>query len=114
MAIWPLNWQVIIDNDDDDENWADSRAPSGWRSRLSDGIGNDNGEGEDDTQAHRKGTRKGNGSKNWKAKGKVTQDGKGKGKRKGKGNGTGKGIVKPTAGGDDISRAVAFQVQKEM
>jgi len=33
---------------------------------------------------------------------------------KGKGNVKGKGIIKPTPGGDDISRAIAFQVQKIM
>jgi len=36
------------------------------------------------------------------------------GKGKGKGNGNGKGIVKPTPGGEDISRAVALQLQTEM
>jgi len=41
-------------------------------------------------------------------------NGKGKGKGKGKGNGKGRGIVKQTPGGDDISRAVASQLQKEM
>ena len=35
-------------------------------------------------------------------------------KGKGKGNSKGKGIVKHTPGGDDISRAVALQLQKEM
>jgi len=38
---------------------------------------------------------------------------KGKGKGKGKRNGNGKGIVKRTPGGDDISHAVALQLQKE-
>jgi len=47
-------------------------------------------------------------------KGKGTKDGKGKGKGKGKGNGKGKGIVKQTPGGDDICRAIALQLQKEM
>jgi hypothetical protein len=35
------------------------------------------------------------------------------GRGKGKGNGKGKGIVKQTRGGDDISRAIALQLQKE-
>jgi len=48
-----------------------------------------------------------------KGKGKATEDGKGKGKGKGKGNGKGKGIVEHTRGGDDISRAVALQLQKD-
>jgi len=52
------------------------------------------------------GDRKGKGM----VKGKPTEEGKGKRK----GNGTGKGIVKQTPGGDDISRAVALQLQKEI
>jgi len=36
------------------------------------------------------------------------------GKGKGKGNGKGKDIVTQTTGGDDISRAIALQMQKEM
>jgi hypothetical protein len=40
-------------------------------------------------------------------------DRKGKGKVKGQGNGKGKGIVKQPPGGDDISHAVALQLQKE-
>jgi len=46
-------------------------------------------------------------------KGKGTQDVDGKGKGKGKGNGNQKGIVKRTPGGDDISRALALQLQME-
>jgi hypothetical protein len=45
---------------------------------------------------------------------KVTEDGKGKGKGKGKGNGIWNGIVKQTPGGDDISCAIALQLQKAM
>ena len=41
-------------------------------------------------------------------------NGKGKGKGKGKGNGKGRGIVKQTPGGDDISGAIALQLQKGM
>jgi hypothetical protein len=44
--------------------------------------------------------------------GKATEEGKGKGK--GKGNGKGKGIVKQTPGGDDISCAIAVQLQTAM
>jgi hypothetical protein len=33
MAVRPLNWDAIIDMDDDDEGWADSGAPSSGRSR---------------------------------------------------------------------------------
>jgi len=99
----PLNLDDIIDEDDDDENWADPGAPSGRRIRPGNGNDNDNCEGAEDTQGGEKGTRKGKG----------TKDGKGKGKVKGKGHRNGKGIVKQTPGGDDISRAVALQLQKE-
>jgi hypothetical protein len=105
LAVRPLNWDDIINEDDDDENWADPGAPSGGRSRSGDGHDNDNGEGEEDTLGGEKGTGKGKGTKDGKGKGK----GQGKGKWKGKG----KGIVKQTPGGVDISRAVALQLQKE-
>jgi len=49
-----------------------------------------------------------------KGKGKTTVDGKGNGKGKGKGNAKGIGIVQPTAGGDDLSRAVALRLKKEI
>ena len=84
LAVRPLNWDEIIDKDDDDENWADPGAPSGGWSRPGDDNENDDGKGEEDTQGGEKGTRKGKG----------TMDGKGKGKGKGKGNSKGKGIVK--------------------
>jgi hypothetical protein len=103
LAVRPLNWDEIIDKDDDDENWADPRSSSGGRSFPGDGNDNDNGEGEKDTQGSEKGT----------GKGKGTKDGKGKGKGKGIGNGKGKGIVKQTPGGDDISCAIAIQLKKE-
>jgi hypothetical protein len=103
LAVRPLNWDEIIDVDEDDENWADPGAPSGGRSIPGNGKDNDDGECDDDTQSGEKGT----------GKGKGTNDGKGKGKGKGKGNGKGKGIVKQTPGGDNISRAVALQLQKE-
>jgi hypothetical protein len=98
LAVRPLNWDEIIDDDDDNENWGDPGAPSGRWSRPCDGNDNDNGEGEEDMQGGEKGT----------GKGKGTKDGKWKGMGKGKGNGKGKGIVKQTVGGDDISRAVAL------
>jgi len=104
LAIRPLNWDEIIDEDDDDQNWADPGAPRGGRSRPGDDNDNDNGEGEEDTQGSEKGT----------GEGKATIDGKGKGKGKGKGNGKGKGIFEQTPGEDDISRAVGLQLQKEM
>jgi hypothetical protein len=80
----PLNWDEIIEQDDDDDSWADPGAPSCRSMRP--GYGNDIevGESEENTQGAQKAT----------GKGKGTQDGKGKRKGKGKGNGTGKGIVK--------------------
>jgi len=47
--------------------------------------------------------------KGW-GRGRQSEDGKGKGKR----NGKEKGIVNQTPRGDDISRAIALQLQKEM
>jgi hypothetical protein len=103
LAFRPLNLDGIIDEDDDDENWAVPRAPSSGRSRPGDGNDNHNGECEEDTQGGKKGT----------GKGKGTTHGKGKGKGKRKGNGKGKGIVKKTTGGDGITCAVALLWQKE-
>jgi len=103
LAVRPLNWDEIIDEDDDDENWADPTMPSSGWSRPGDGNDNDNGKGEEDMQGGENGT----------GKGKGTKDGKGKGKGKEKGNAKGKGIVKQTPTGDDISRAVALPLQKE-
>jgi hypothetical protein len=114
LAVRPLNWDETIDEDDDDENWADPGGPSGGRSRSGNGNDNDDSEGEEDTQGGEKGTRKGKGTKDWKGKGKGKGKGKATEERKGKGNGKGKGIVKDTPGGNDISRAVALQLQKEM
>jgi hypothetical protein len=84
LAVRPLNWDEIVDEDDDGENRADPRAPSGGRSHPGDDIDNDDGEGEEDTQGGEKGT----------GKGKWTKDGKGKRKGKGEPNGKGTGIVK--------------------
>jgi len=104
MAVGPVNWDEIIDEDDDDEKWADPGGPSGGRSRPGDGNDNDDSEGEEDTQGGEKGT----GKEKGKGKGKETEEGKGKE------NGKGKCIVKHTPGRDDISRAIALQLQKEM
>jgi hypothetical protein len=70
LAVRPLNWDEIIDEDDDDENWADPSAPRGGRSRPGDGNINDNGEGEEDTQGGEKGSGKGKGTMDLKGKGK--------------------------------------------
>jgi hypothetical protein len=91
MAIRGLNSDDIINEDDDDWNWADLRALSGGRSHPGDENDNYDGKGEEDTQGGEKGT----------GKGKETKDGKGKGKGKGKENGKGKGIVKLYVGNSD-------------
>jgi len=104
LPVRPLNSDEIIDEDDDDDNWADPGAPSGERSRPGDGNDNDSGKSEEDTQGAEKGT----------GKGKGTKDGKGKGKGKGKGNSKWKGINTRTPGGEDISFAVSLQLQKQM
>jgi len=114
LAVRPLNWDVIIEEDDDDDNWAVPGGPTSGRSRPGDGNDNDEDESEENTQGGEKGTGKGKGTKDGKGKAKATEDVKGKGKGKRKGNGKGKGIVKQTPGGDEISRAVASQLQKEM
>jgi hypothetical protein len=89
LSVRPLNWDVIMDvDDDDDENWVDPGAPSDGRSRPGDGNDNDNGEGKEDTQGGEKGT----------GKGKGTKDGKGKVMGKGKGNGKGKGVLNKPQG----------------
>jgi hypothetical protein len=114
QAIRPLNWDEIINEDDDDDNWADSGPLSGEWNHPGDGNDNDDGESEEDIQGGEKGTRKGKGTKDGNGNRKATEDGKEKEKGKGKGNGKGKGVVKHTQGGDDIPRAVAVQLQKEM
>jgi len=130
LAVRTLNWDAIIEEDADDENWADPGAPSGERSCLGAGNVNDNGKGEENTLGGEKGTGEKKGTQDCKGKGKATEDGKGKGqgkgnghwkgkateewKGKGKGNGKGKFIVQQTPGGEDISRASGLQLQKEM
>jgi hypothetical protein len=114
LASRPLNWAEIIDDGEDDDNWADPGAPRGGKSCAGDGMDNYNGESEEDTQGGEKVTGKGKGTQDGKGKGKATEDRKGKGKGMGKGKGKGKDIVKYTPEGDDISRAVVVQLQKEM
>jgi hypothetical protein len=50
LAVGPLNLDEIIDQGDDDENWADSGEPSGGSSHPSDGNGYDDSECEKLTQ----------------------------------------------------------------
>jgi hypothetical protein len=84
LAGRPLNWDETIDENDDDENWANPGLPSIRRSCSGDGNYNDNGKCEEDMQGSEIGTGK------WKG----TKNGMGKGKGKGKGNGNRKRIVK--------------------
>jgi len=84
LAVRPPNWDEIIDEDDDEENWVDPAAPCSAKYRHDNDNDNDDGEGEEDQQGGEKGTRKVLGTKN----------GKGTGKGKGKGKGKGRGIVK--------------------
>jgi len=101
-AIGPLDLDEIINEDEDDENWADPRMPSDRRSRPGDGKDNDNGKREEDTHGCEKGTAKGKGTNDGKPKRKVTEDRNGKGNEKSmeegmgkvKGNGYGNGIGK--------------------
>jgi len=67
-------------------------------------------QGQENRTGKEKGTEdgKGHGKGKGKAKWKVMEEGKGKG------NGKGKGILKQIPVEDDISHAVAFQLQQEM
>jgi len=93
LAVGPLDWDEIIDEDDDDEDWADPGTPSGGRSCLGYDNDKDDGEGEDDTQGGEKRTGKWKGTDLGKGKGKATGDRQGKGKGNGNGHRKGKGIV---------------------
>jgi len=103
-----------MDEGDDDKNWADPGALSGGWSHPGHGKYNYDGEGEEDTQGGEKLTRKGMGTKKGRGRGKGQGKAMEEGKEKRKGKCKGKGIVEQTPGGDDISRAVALQLQKEM
>ena len=58
MAVRTLNWDEIIDANDQNEKWEDPGAPSSGRSRPSYGNDNYDGEGEEDTQGSERGTGK--------------------------------------------------------
>jgi len=92
LAVRALHWDEIIDEDDDDENWADPGAPSSGRSHAGQCIDHDDGEGEEHTLGGEKGTGKGMGTKDGKGKSKGNGKAKEEGKGKGKGNVKGKGI----------------------
>jgi hypothetical protein len=113
VTSWPLvppNWDEIIDQDKDDEKLAEHGGPSGRMSHPGDGNDNDDSKGEGDMQDGEQGSGKGKGTKDRKGKRKVKAMEEGKGK----GNGKRKGIVKQPPVADHISRAVGFQLWKEM
>jgi len=84
----------------------------GGRSRPGDVSDIDYSDGYEGTQGAENWTEKGKRTKIGKGQGKATRDRKGKGKGKGKGDSKGNGIVKQTPRGDDISRAIALQLQE--
>ena len=110
QVVRPLNGDEIPDKDDDDENSADPGAPCRECSRLGDGTDNDDGKCEKNTQDGEKVTGDGYGTMDRKGKGKATEEGKGNRMVKVEGI----CIVEQTPGGDDISRPIALQLQKEM
>jgi len=114
LGFRPLNWNEIIDEDDDVKNRADPGAPRGGRSLPAGGNDNDNGEGVVDTEGTDTGPVKVKGTKDGKGKRMATEHRNMKEKGKGKGNGTRTCIVKPTQPGDDVSSATAMQLQKGM
>ena len=63
LAVRPLNLDGMIDQDDDNKNWADPGAPSSGRSSPGDDNANDDGEGAEDMQGGEKGPGKGKGTK---------------------------------------------------
>jgi len=118
LGIRPLNWDDIINEDDDNKTWAAPGVPSGGRAYSGNGNDNHDSECEDEKHGGEKGTGTGKGTNDVKGQEMGKSNGKGKatekGKGKGKGNSKGKGIVKQTPGGDDISCAVALQLQKQI
>jgi hypothetical protein len=111
----PLNWDEIINKDNDhDEKWADPRVPTHEWCRPGAGKDNDNGKNEQNMQGSEKRSRKGNGTKAAQVKETATENRKGQWNGKGNRNSNVKGIVEQSARGDDISSAIALQLQKEM
>jgi len=49
LAVRPVHWDEIINQNYDDKNWADPGGPSSGRIHPGNGNDNDNGEGEEDT-----------------------------------------------------------------
>jgi len=48
LPVRPLNWDAIMNDDDDDEHWVAPGVPIGGRSRRCDGNDNANSQGEED------------------------------------------------------------------
>jgi len=63
LSIRPLNWDEVIDEVDDDENWADPGGPSSGQSDPGDDNDNDKGDDEEDSKGGEKGTGKETGTK---------------------------------------------------
>jgi len=84
LAVRPLNWDEIIEEDDDDENWAHPGAPSSGRTRPGDGNDNDDGVGEEDMRASETGTSNGKGTMDGEGRRKSTEDWKWKGRASGR------------------------------
>jgi len=91
LAVRLLNWDEVIDKDDDDKNSADPGELSGGCSCPGNGNNNDDGEGEEDKNGGEKATGQGKGTKDGLGKWKATEDRKGK--RRGRGGEMVKGNV---------------------
>jgi len=70
----PLNWDKMINENDDDGNWAYAGVGSGRRSYPGDSNNNDEGSIEKHMKGGVWGTRNGKGMKDGKAKRKSTED----------------------------------------
>jgi len=79
LAMRPLHWDEIIDEDDDDENSADPGVASSGMRRPGNGNDNDDGDHEVNTQGIEKGTTNYKGKKDGKGKRKATENVNGKG-----------------------------------
>lgn len=114
LDIRPLNWDEIIEEDDDNENWADRGSLGDRSTHPGDENHHHDGKGQVNKQGGVQWTRKGKGTQDENGKGKATEDEKGRGKGLGMPNGERKGIVILTPGGDVISHAIDLLMHMEM
>ena len=56
LAMRPMKWNEMTDDNEDVRNWVDCGAPSGAWCHPSDGNDNDDRKGDEDTQGSEKGT----------------------------------------------------------